>query len=413
MSMRLNGNKLLVSPGKCWVNDRLLEVTAETALDIEPPSITAVKDQSLEISADGLAGISSKTILADLKASASDPVPLAGILVPGSVHVKAGKDGAVAYKRGVDYAIDERWGAIAGVTGGAIKKGQAVYVDYKYSGRRLDTVVMSNSGKLSLLHGIAAKSAPVPPHVPAGFLAIANVYVPPTPSSIGPEIIPIKTLQATPVPNEVREANRKALSKTLAKLNAGEPLNIVFWGDSITAGADSSAPDKTFTSQFLAALRARFPAARVSTSTLGIGGTNTNHRLPGLEKDVLSRKPDLVIVEFVNDLMVPAPQLEANYAKIIGLMKQSGAELILCTPHLPAPNVMAAASWQAVGAKPYIKLVRRTATSSQVGLADVALRWEGLRREGLRPDFMLVDEVIHPNDRGHALYAEELMKCFD
>ena len=94
-------------------------------------------------------------------------------------------------------------------------------------------------------------------------------------------------------------------------------------------------------------------------------------------------------------------------------LKQAGAEVVLCTPHLPAPQLMAAASWQAVAAKPYIKFVRQTAASAQVALADVAARWNSLRREGLNPDFMLVDEVIHPNDRGHAIYAEELLKCFD
>jgi len=412
--MRLNGNKLLVSPGKVWVNDRLIAVTAETMLDIELPAVTAVRDQALEIFADPLAGISSKSIPADLKASAGDPVPLAGLLVPASMQIRAAKGGTgPEYKKGVDYAIDERWGAIASLPGGAIKKGQTAYVSYKYSGRRLDTVVVSDKGKVSLASGATAKSAPVPPQIPAGVLAIANIYVPPTPTSPHPEIIPIKTLQAVPLSNELRESNRKALSRTLAKLKTGEPLNLVFWGDSVTGGADASAPERFFTNRFMNGLRARFPQAQITVTNLGVGGTNTNHRLPGLDKDVLSRKPDLVVVEFVNDMMLPADQLEANYAKIVSSIKQSGAELILFTPHLPAPAVMSAPSWQAVAAKPYVKLVRRIAASSQVGLADVASRWEGLRREGLRPEFMLTDEVIHPNDCGHSIYAEELLKCFE
>ncbi len=416
MTLRLSGNKIIVAAGQCWVNDRLVDVPTETVLDVELPATTAVRDQSVELSPDGLNGMLSKTILPDLKASPADPVPLLGILVPGSLKVKAasGASATPVYRKGADYALDEKWGAIASIPGGAIKKGQTVYVDYKHAGRRLDTVVVAENGKVSLQRGTTAKSAPVPPVVPPDLLALANIYVPPAiagGSSL--EIVPIKTLQPVPLANELRDANRKALTRTLAKLRSGGPVSIVFWGDSITGGADASSPDKFFSNQFLASLRGRFPTAQISATSLGVGATNTNQRLAGLATDVLSRKPDLVIVEFVNDLMVPVAELEANYAKIISQSKGAGAELILCTPHLPNPKVMAVASWQAVAAKPYIKLVRHTAATAQVALADVAARWNSLRREGLRPDFMLIDEVIHPNDRGHAIYAEELLKCFD
>jgi len=415
MTMRVAGSKVAVSPGKCWVNDRPVQITSETLLEVEPAPTTTVHDQALEMSSDVLANLASKTILADLRAAPSDPVPLAGLLIPGSLRVKASKiPGAPLLKKGGDYVVDERWGAVAFVAGGSIKKGQIVYVDYKYAGKRIDTLVVSENGKLSLIRGTPAKSAPMPPAIPAGVVPVANVYV--VPSATGScvlEILPITTLQPLPMPAEIRETNRKALTRSLAMLKSGDAINIAFWGDSITGGSDASSPDKVFTNQVIAGLRKRFPTARISTFNAGVGGTNTRMRLPGFESEVLSKKPDLVILEFVNDMNLPTAELEANYEKIVGMTKNAGAELIMCTPHHATPVIMRVPTWQAVAAKPYIALVKHTATRSQVGLADVAARWNGLRREGLRPDLMLVDEIIHPNDRGHTIYAEELLKCFE
>ena len=414
LGLRLSGRKLVVAPGKCWVNDRLVELPAETMLDVPPADVVAVIDEPVAMSSEALEGAGSVIKLRRCTAPPKEVVSLSGVLLPQSVRVKAGRGAqAEAFKQGTDYLLDGQWGALARTPAGAIKKGQTVYVDYQCSMARVDTLVVNEAGKLSLLRGKPAMSAPLPPRLPADVLPLANIYVPPAGRASGAaDILPVKSLQPAPPPVEVRQLNARALAQTLGKLKANQDVKIVFWGDSVTGGADASTPDKSFASILLSLLRERFPQANISAENAGVGGSNTVGRLPAFESEVLAKQPDLVVVEFINDMRLPAEILDANYAKILAALKQAGCDVILCVPHLPVPALMGTKSWEQVAQHPYFTFLRRTARSAQTGLADVARRWTNLDREGLRPDLMLADEIIHPNDRGHAIYAEELLKCF-
>jgi hypothetical protein len=62
--------------------------------------------------------------------------------------------------------------------------------------------------------------------------------------------------------------------------------------------------------------------------------------------------------------------------------------------------------------RPYVLGLREFADKRQIGLADASARWEHLWKEGL-PYLTLLDNTInHPDDRGHRIFAEELLKCF-
>ena len=45
-------------------------------------------------------------------------------------------------------------------------------------------------------------------------------------------------------------------------------------------------------------------------------------------------------------------------------------------------------------------------------LADATARWEHLWKEGIPYVTLLRNGINHPDDRGHALFADELMGCF-
>jgi lysophospholipase L1-like esterase len=71
-------------------------------------------------------------------------------------------------------------------------------------------------------------------------------------------------------PND-SEMQRRAgyVPKTLAKLRGGEPVTIVTWGDSVTAGGDVSSPEKMFAQLFPARLRERFPKSKITHVNAG------------------------------------------------------------------------------------------------------------------------------------------------
>ncbi|MCB9923266.1 MAG: SGNH/GDSL hydrolase family protein [Planctomycetaceae bacterium] len=88
---------------------------------------------------------------------------------------------------------------------------------------------------------------------------------------------------------------RDGLGNVLAKLRAGESVNIAYLGGSITAAPGWRVKTREWFSR-------EFPNAEVQEIHAAIGGTGSDLGVFRVERDVLRHKPDLLFVEFaVND----------------------------------------------------------------------------------------------------------------
>jgi hypothetical protein len=63
--------------------------------------------------------------------------------------------------------------------------------------------------------------------------------------------------------------------------------------------------------------------------------------------------------------------------------------------------------------RPYVIALKKFAQDKRLALADASARWEHLACEGIPYVILLKNSINHPDDRGHVLFAEELMKTFD
>lgn len=85
-----------------------------------------------------------------------------------------------------------------------------------------------------------------------------------------------------------------------ARAKAGEPMRVVFLGASLTYSANASDPDTTgFRGLMSRYLLDRYPRTQFRFFNAAIGGTPSSLGLFRLERDVLSKDPDLVFVDFV------------------------------------------------------------------------------------------------------------------
>ncbi len=95
------------------------------------------------------------------------------------------------------------------------------------------------------------------------------------------------------------EGKRGSFADFDARAKAGAPLNVVFFGASLTWGANASDPIET---SYRAVMRDRFeqacPAAHFRFRDAAIGGTGSQLGVFRLERDVLAHKPALVFVDF-------------------------------------------------------------------------------------------------------------------
>lgn len=87
------------------------------------------------------------------------------------------------------------------------------------------------------------------------------------------------------------------------RARAGEHLNVVFFGCSLTWGANASDPQLTsYRTRVAEQFEKLYPGAHFKFWDAAIGGTNSHLGVFRFERDVLRRKPDLVFLDFtLND----------------------------------------------------------------------------------------------------------------
>lgn len=108
-------------------------------------------------------------------------------------------------------------------------------------------------------------------------------------------------VKETPVKAEILRA-RGGFNNLFAKLRAGQPVTIAYFGGSITEGAGASKEQNTYRALTTQWFRNQFPKAKITEVNAGIGGTGSNLGVFRMNDDVLSHHPDLIFVEFaVND----------------------------------------------------------------------------------------------------------------
>ncbi len=196
-------------------------------------------------------------------------------------------------------------------------------------------------------------------------------------------------------------------SKTADLLrSAAEPVRIVCLGDSVTGVYYHTGGRRAYPEMLQVALKRLYPNTQVDVINAGISGNTTIDALKRLDSDVLAHKPHLVTVMFgLNDMTrVPLPEFEANLTTIIGKCRESGAEVMLCTPN----------SVTDTPGRPTAKLIEYCAAIRAVGgrenarVVDVYAACEAVRSKDSFDWLMLMSDEIHPNAAGYDVMAERV-----
>lgn len=358
-------------------------------------------------------------------------VPFAGVLamecsvrhafLPGSEIVRsAPSDDAdgVVFEEGLDYQLETEWGNLGRLENGRISAESPVFVSYQFGKMRIDAIVLTSDGKMTLIQGDSHVSNPVSPAIPENAKLLGTVWISGRidrlndsnlfPVSPAPEYHPIFTA-------------REVLPKTLAKLERGETVRILAWGDSVTA-CGFLPPEDRWQCQFVARLQARYPNAKIELLHEGWGGRNSRsyrNEPPGSPKNyaehVLDVKPDLVVMEFVNDSGLSPKAVEKDYSEILADFQERGMEWIICAPHYVRADWMGLGSEKGIDEdpRPYVQGLKEFARNHRIALADASFYYGQLYRSGIPYSTLMVNNINHPNRFGMSLFADALMKIFE
>lgn len=192
------------------------------------------------------------------------------------------------------------------------------------------------------------------------------------------------------------------LAAVLEKARRGEAVTIAAIGGSITAGGlQTKNPENRYVARIAAWFTKTFPKAKVQFVNAGIGGTNSVYGAMRIKDDVLSKKPDLVVVEYaVNNK--PYADFAESYE---GVLRQ-----ILREPQKPA--VIELFFMHRKGENEQESQVK---LGNYYGLPMVSFRdawWPELSAGKAVWEDMYAD-VVHPNDTGHILASALLIALLE
>lgn len=411
-----------VSSGVANVAGRKVKIAHEATLDVAPPEMLTVKDEAYtslpefdEKAGGWMRGAKVHALIAE-ECSATDE------LVTESFTLRPSPGDSTPFKPGTDYRLDDRWATFGRLPGGAIGPQTAVYASYEYQYGRIDSIVVDKAGGVSLLRGTPHVATPLPPAPPAGSVTIANVWIPGRLAALTPDnIYPILELHYPHYARNRMAVAATLLPKTWAKLRTGKPLSVLAWGDSVTEGGAASDVAHRYQSRFVARLGQKFKKSPITLTTCAWGGRcsdNFLHEPPGsphnFEEKVIGAHPDLIVMEFVNDGYLTPAQVEEKYSWFQKRFQEIGAEWIIVTPHYIRPDWMNAPSVRVeTDPRPFVAALKEFGARHNVAVADASVRWGHLLREGIPYITLLGNNINHPDDRGHELFADALMDLFE
>lgn len=184
------------------------------------------------------------------------------------------------------------------------------------------------------------------------------------------------------------------LQQAMAKARRGEPVVVGVIGGSITQGAAATKLENRYGNRIAAWWQSAFPNSKIEFVNAGIGATGSSYAVMRAQRDLLSHKPDFVVVEFaVND-----PKDRANAESYEGLLRQ-----ILREPQAPAVLLLFMMTKDGGNAQEWEAKLGAHYNLPMVSYRDAI--WGEIQAERLAWSDVSPDQV-HPNDWGHEQAAK-------
>ena len=204
----------------------------------------------------------------------------------------------------------------------------------------------------------------------------------------------------------VNRGNLFRMKELMKKAANGEKLVLGFLGGSITQGCLSSTPETCYAYHVFEWWKKQFPEAEFEYVNAGIGGTTSQFGVARAQSDLLSYKPDFVIVEFsVND--DSTEHFMETYEGLVRKIYDSETKPAMLLVHNVCYDTGANAQLMHARVGRYYDL---PSVSMQSTIYEEV-------KAGRLPNREITQDDLHPNDAGHSLVASVityfLSKVFD
>ncbi len=199
------------------------------------------------------------------------------------------------------------------------------------------------------------------------------------------------------------KAEKRNFANTYKKLTVDKKLNVAYIGGSVTVGTGSSTDEcwRSYTTDWF---EENYPDAEITETNAAIGATGAVWGLTRIERDVISKKPDLVFVEFsVNDSYENRTYAQSA-AYMDGIVRRINKEL-------PNTDIVIVSVVDSGTVKaPSVNKQAHADVASYYGLEyiDFAPVMTDVMAQTGNDWSYYVTDIVHPNAKGYRVYADHI-----
>ena len=204
----------------------------------------------------------------------------------------------------------------------------------------------------------------------------------------------------------------------IRKLKGGKPCKFLFYGDSISTGCNASGTEQggntsphmpPFPDLICDYLREKY-RADIELINTSVGGMSTKWGLDNIDERVIAYSPDMVFIAFgMNDPATPRSRYKEMVTEMIEKTHKALPDTAIMLVSSILPNNESDETWFANQCVFHIDLAEIEKEYAFVGLADVTVMQEHMLKTGKRYRDMTANNINHPNDFGHRLYAQVIL----
>jgi lysophospholipase L1-like esterase len=201
-----------------------------------------------------------------------------------------------------------------------------------------------------------------------------------------------------------------SLPRIAQKLANNEPVTIVAFGSSSTAGYGATSPVFSYPYRLADQLRRKYPMADITVLNRGIGGEDALQMMQRMQAAVLDAKPDLVIWQVGTNIVIrgdaaAVAQAAAMVNEGIDKIKAVGSDVVLIDPqYVPATSSKETQEKTSI----MVNLLGDIAHAKQIARFPrfaMMRRWHDDQKSF---EQFVISDGLHMNDWGYACFAQML-----
>lgn len=189
-------------------------------------------------------------------------------------------------------------------------------------------------------------------------------------------------------------------------------INFVYHGHSVPSGYFETPHVNTLSSYphlVLKNLKEIYSYAAINTIVTAIGGENSVEGAKRFKEEVLNHKPDVLFIDYgLNDRRVGLEKAKIAWEQMIEVALNNDIHIILLTP---SPDYRVDYSNLQNELFQHTNQIRELAKKYGIGVVDSYKAFEPLYND-MDALKIYMAQINHPNETGHELIANEIMKYF-